>query len=230
MLAWFPVPFVVASLLLLLRAERAEPRDIAGVRVWKPAATVLVIACCLLSLPSAANPVYTMLIAIGLCACLIGDVFLIDGDKPGMFLRGVGAFLVAHSLFFAALMIRQQSRGIAPDATRELVAAAIVATLVGLLYVYMRDALGPYKQSLLIYMAVIGVMLHRAVIGIEAASALSQPNMVALGAGLFVVSDTILALNKFMFTSESIQPAGDATAVLTTYYAAITLFALSCSF
>jgi uncharacterized membrane protein YhhN len=222
-----PLPFILASVILLLRAELASPRDVARVRLWKPTATALVFACAMLAINSGANPVYAGLIGAGLIACLIGDVYLIERDNAGRFLRGVGAFLIAHALFFLAFAYGQNMRGMRFNLSRELIAAAVIIALLWVVFAYVRDSLGPYRQALLIYAVGIGLMLHRAVVGIDQRDILTGPNLAALGAGLFVVSDVILLIGRFVFPS---QDSKDALAVLGTYYAAITAIALSCTF
>jgi uncharacterized membrane protein YhhN len=225
MLSLLPLPFVLASVIFLLRAELATPRDEARVRLWKPTATALVFASAMLAINGGANPIYTGLIGLGLVACLVGDVYMISRNDAGAFLRGVASFLIAHVLFFLAFAFDQNSHGMRFNLTREIVAAGVLIALFAMLYAYLRDMLGPYQQPLLIYAIGIGLMLHRAVIGIDADQWLSRPTLAALGAGLFVVSDIVLAISRFAFPSSDNK---DALVVLGTYYSAITLIALSC--
>ena len=119
--ALIPLPFLFASVFFLLRAETAQPRDVRAVRLWKPAATALVIAMCLLAFLGRNAPVYTGLIALGLAFCFAGDVYLIDGDRPDMFARGLASFLLGHIVFIGALSQIQNLRGMALNLERELV-------------------------------------------------------------------------------------------------------------
>lgn len=233
MYALIPLPFLFASVYFLLRAETAQPRDVRAVRLWKPAATALVIAMCLLAFLGRNAPVYTGLIALGLVFCFAGDVYLIDGDRPEIFARGLASFLLGHIVFIGALTQIQSLRGMALNLERELIVGAVLALIVLLLYVYMRPRLGGMRGPVLIYMVVIALMAHRAVVAVDLASAFpSQAALAAVGAILFLVSDMMLALNRFVFPSSSPGASGDrqdAIWVLTTYYAAITFIALSCS-
>jgi uncharacterized membrane protein YhhN len=224
-LSLFPLPFILAAVVFLLRAELASPRDVGRVRLWKPTATALVFACAILAINSGANPVYAGLIGAGLIACLIGDVYLIERADAGRFLRGVGSFLIAHVLFFLAFAADQSSRGLGFNLVREIVAAVVILALLWVVFAYVGESLGPYRQALLVYAVGIGLMLHRAVVGIDARDVLTGANLAAIGAGLFVISDVILVISRFVLPS---QDNKDALSVLGTYYAAITLIALSC--
>ncbi len=232
MIALLPVPFVALAVYFLLQAERASPRDERRVRVWKPAATVLVIAIAILSLNGRHNAVYTTLITIALTLCLVGDVYLIDGSKPGMFLRGLAAFLFAHIMLIAAFSAIQNSRHEALNLPRELAVGAVLLFIVLLLYWYMRGSLGAMRQPVLVYMVVIALMAHRALSGADVSNPrLDQSTLAALGAMFFMVSDAMLALSVFVFPKDEGEPRGsDAVAILGAYYAAIVLLALSCSF
>jgi uncharacterized membrane protein YhhN len=230
--AWLPIPFLVVCLMFLLRAETAQPRDVRSVRLWKPASTCMAIAVALLALPRATSIVHVGLIVVGLALCLVGDVYLIDGDRPESFVRGLFAFLIAHLLFIAAFTASQQMNGMAPMLEREGVTAAILAVLVGLLYIYMREGMGEMRGPVLLYMAVIALMVHRAVGGIDVDRPALGPALAAGGAMLFLISDAILALNRFVFPADPAEPSADKRDriwVLCTYYAAITLIALSCA-
>ncbi len=228
-----PLPFLFASVFFLLRAETAQPRDVRAVRLWKPAATALVIAMCLLALLARNAPVYTGLIAVGLVFCFAGDVYLIDGDRPEMFARGLASFLLGHIVFIGALTQIQNLRGMALNLERELAVGAVLALIVLMLYVYMRPRLGDMRGPVLVYMVVIALMTHRAVVAVDLERAFpSQAVLAAVGAILFMVSDTLLALNRFVFPATGAGASSDrqdAIWVLTTYYAAIAFFALSCS-
>lgn len=231
--ALLPVPFLIACVFFLLRAELARPRDVRQVRLWKPAATAMTIASALLALPQTRTPVYVLLIVIGLAFCLAGDVYLIDGDRPGMFMRGLASFLVGHIVFIAALTSVQSVKGAPLSLDRELAVAGVLALFVLLMFLYMRANLGAMQGPVLLYMVVIALMAHRAIGGVDLS--MPFPSQAALAAGgsiLFMISDSILALNRFMFPPAPGEPeeGRDKIWVLTTYYAAITLLALSCAY
>ena len=188
---------------------------------------------CLLAFLGRNAPVYTGLIALGLAFCFAGDVYLIDGDRPDMFARGLTSFLLGHIVFIGALSQIQNLRGMALNLERELIVGAVLGLIVLVLYVYMRPQLGGMRGPVLVYMVVITLMTHRAVVAVDLTRAFpSQAALAAVGAILFTVSDTMLALNRFVFSAAGAGASGDrqdAIWVLTTYYAAITFVALSCS-
>ena len=230
MIIWLPFPFLIACVLLLLRAETAQPRDVARVRLWKPAATAMAVAASLLSLTQGRSPVYAVFVAIGLVCCLVGDVYLIDGERPEMFMRGLFAFLVGHLVFIGAFTAVQQAAGAVLDVERELATAAVLAVLVALLFLYMREGMGAMRGPVLVYMVVIALMVHRAVGGVDVGRPFpSRAALAAGGAMLFMISDAILALNRFVFPADPAD-GRDRIWVLGTYYGAIALIALSCGY
>ncbi len=232
MLAWIPIPFLVVCVFFLLRAETAQPRDVRGVRIWKPTATIMVIAVALLALPQAKSILHVGLIALGLVFCLVGDVYLIDGDRPETFMRGLIAFLVGHLVFIAAFTVAQRTSGVLPSLEREGIVAVVLAVLVALLFVYMREGMGEMRGPVLVYMTVIALMVHRAVGGLDMNRLTLGPVLAVGGAFLFLISDAILALNRFVFPPDPSAPSSenrDRMWVLCTYYAAISLIALSCA-
>ena len=146
------------------------------------------------------------LLAAALAGSLAGDVFLMFG---GFFIPGLVSFLVAH-LFYVALFKHGQRwfphRG-ALAATLSIGAAMYAFLWTGGLPAALR---GPVAA----YVLVIALMAAQA---IGRASVLRDgPSMlVAMGAGFFMLSDSLLATNRF------VQPLPMAQAgVLATYYAA----------
>ena len=127
------------------------------------------------------------LVILALILCLAGDYFLsMEGDRN--FILGLAAFLLAHlvySVFFAlGLPVSLLSNPEARD-TAIILAALIVAVLF---------RLWPYLDEM--RYAVIAYALAIALMAFSAR--LAQPgNIVLLGIVLFVISDIILANDKF---------------------------------
>jgi uncharacterized membrane protein YhhN len=250
LIALLPIPFAIVSLFMLLRAETAVVRDVRQVRIWKPATTALIIASALLAFSGRNLPTYTLLIAVALVLCFFGDVFLIDGDKPASFARGLSSFLFAHLVLIGAFTYAQGVRFTPFNLERELAVAAVLVVLIGLFYVYLGPSLGAFRQPVLVYVVVIGLMVHRAVTGFDVSRGfITQSTLAAGGAIFFLVSDLILALNKFMFPPSAPGPGpeaipgmptppvktsardrSDSIWILSLYYTGITLLALSASF
>lgn len=154
----------------------------------------------------AASRFDTLLVA-ALAASLAGDVFLM---LPGIyFIPGLASFLVAH-LFYLALY----RRGVPWFPSQR----ALLATLgVGAaMYAWVWGGLGDpvLKVAVAAYVSVIALMvaqaIGRATVQRDAASV-----AVAIGACVFMLSDSLIAINRF------VQPVPMVSlAVLTTYYVA----------
>ena len=140
-----------------------------------------------------------------LLLCLAGDVFLMF---PGYFIPGLVSFLAAHLCYL--LLFRQGVRWFASG-------RALLATLVaaGVMVAVLFPHLGPVlRVAVTAYALVIALMAAQA---IGRATVLRDPASVAVavGAGFFMLSDTLLAINRFA------QPLPMASfAVLATYYLA----------
>ncbi|MBY0410368.1 MAG: sterol desaturase family protein [Burkholderiaceae bacterium] len=146
------------------------------------------------------------LLAAGLSASLVGDVFLL---KDGFFVEGLVSFLVAH-LFYVALF----RRGAPWFAHR----GALVATLgmgAGMVaFLWVGGLPAALRVPVAAYVLVIALMAAQA---IGRASVLRDgPSlMVAVGAGFFMLSDSLLATHRFVVPLPMAQ-----LGVLATYYAA----------
>jgi uncharacterized membrane protein YhhN len=140
-----------------------------------------------------------------LLLCLAGDVFLMF---PGFFIPGLVSFLVAHLCYLA--LFRQ---GVVWFPSGRALLATLSAAAV--MYAILFPHLGPVlKVAVAAYALVIALMaaqaIGRALVLRDAASA-----AVAIGAGFFMLSDALLAINRFA------QPLPMAQFwVLATYYAA----------
>ncbi|KAF1718220.1 hypothetical protein CSC74_04870 [Pseudoxanthomonas yeongjuensis] len=160
--------------------------------VCKPLATLLILALAM----GVSNPVstrYRLLVCVGLLFSLAGDVFLmLPGD---WFVSGLASFLLAHLCYVVAF---------APGSgTREkliacvVYAAIAVANLVGLLPRLPAELHAP----VLAYVAVL--MLMGALAAARGWSLRRDPRLAdsarlaAIGGGLFVLSDSLLAWNRF---------------------------------
>lgn len=181
------------------------------VYLFKPLTTTLILALALAA-PDAVSEPYRALVCAGLLFSLAGDVFLmLPRDR---FVAGLASFLVAHLLYVAAFAPRPPALH-APGALLVLVVCGI-----GLLRALWMD-LGRLRGPVAVYTAALVVMAWQAaerwrVLGTEPAL------LGAIGAGLFVVSDAVLAWDRFAAR----RPCGPAV-VLATYFAAQWLIALS---
>jgi uncharacterized membrane protein YhhN len=157
----------------------------------KPLATVLIFALAWRARP-AVSPRYRWLVLAGIACSLAGDVLLmLPGD---LFVPGLLAFLCAHACFIAAFL--GDSRFAAPPwplAACLAWGAANLALLWGAIA-------APLRVPVIVYVVVLATMGGQAVAramtqrgGTQAAAA----RLAARGALVFVLSDSVLAWDRF---------------------------------
>ena len=212
------VPLVVIAVGLLIHAHGAGNRR--QVYLWKPLATLLVIAVAALSLTQpGARPLYTAALLVGLLFSLAGDVALMfDAEKA--FLVGLICFLLAQIVYSVTFIT------FAGIYTQQVVIAVVIATVGVLFYRYLYPALGHMRPPVAGYALVISIMVLSATGALFSSEFTSlQGWLVTAGAVLFYISDMILAVNRF---SRPLQ--GYALANLSTYYGGQLLIALSAAY
>jgi uncharacterized membrane protein YhhN len=204
-------PAILAAALITIGAEYRGSRRV--VYVCKPLATTLIL---LLALATGGDDrAYTALIVVGLACSLAGDIFLmLPQDR---FIPGLVSFLLAHLAYVAAFTLA---------ADRPWSGASVLPLIPLLAYGFavfaiLRPHLGKLMVPVLAYMVVILLMAWRA---IEYARQYPAPGPLtaAFGALLFLISDSILALNRFARPFRSAQAL-----ILGSYFAAQWLIALS---
>ena len=182
----------------------------AGWMVWtfKPLATAAIIALAW----RRSDGRYGRAIRVGLVFSLAGDVLLIP---QGYFVAGLIAFLCAHLAYLRGLTTAARfAARVLPFAVVAVVAAAI------LLLLWPKLPAG-LRAPVLGYVAVLGAMCAQA---IARASVLRThgARVAAIGAVLFLMSDAMLAFDRF-----HTPLPGAPLLVLGTYYCAQLLLALS---
>ena len=160
--------------------------------------------------PRAAPNRFGVLLVAGLAFSMAGDCFLMF---PGFFIPGLVSFLIAH-LFYIALF--KQGTGWFPSRRALLITLGFGAAM----YAFLFNGLNPVlKIAVAAYVVVIALMaaqaIGRAVVVRDRASI-----GVAVGAGFFMLSDALLATNKFAMPLPMAQ-----FCVLATYYVAQILIA-----
>jgi uncharacterized membrane protein YhhN len=126
---------------------------------------------------------------IALAFGLVGDVLLLDGERSSRFLGGLSAFLGGHLLYIAAFVMV----GLSVNPWLVLPVVVCLGCLVAsraLLPSLWRAGDRPLAGAVATYMLVITVAAILA-------GATGRP-LVAVGAALFVISDTVLSLDKFL--------------------------------
>ncbi|MRD47042.1 hypothetical protein GHT07_07115 [Caenimonas koreensis DSM 17982] len=184
-------------------------------RVFKPLAMLLAVACVnerLQMLKSGGR--FAWLLVAGLVFSLIGDCFLMF---PGYFIPGLVAFLTAH-MFYIALF--RQGMPWFPSKR----ALAITLGFGAAMYAFLYNGLNPVlKIAVAAYVIVIALMAAQA-IGRATVLRDKQSVAVAIGACFFMLSDSLLATNRFAMQFPMAQ-----FFVLATYYVAQVLIASNSS-
>ncbi len=136
---------------------------------------------------------------------LLGDIFLLD--KEGMFLLGIGAFLITQILFIVLVLKRSSAFSIPK---------LILSAIPFLIYlVLLMQTLAPTLEDLFY-----PVLIYGSVISLFGITAMNyhlnhrnaSSRILLAGAILFIMSDSMIALNKF-YSPHMIYPV----AIMLTY-------------
>jgi uncharacterized membrane protein YhhN len=191
-----------------IAAQYLGPRSI--VYIFKPLTMVFIIGIALFRVCVAKG--YRNLIVAALCCSLTGDVFLmLPSDQ---FVPGLVSFLVAHLLYIAAF--RTKPLGSLPA----LFGLACVAYGCLMLW-FLFPHLGDVRLPVTIYLIIVLLMAWQA-LSRWATDRNPRTVLAALGAVLFVASDSMIAINRFygQFRLADLL-------ILATYFLAQWLIALS---
>ena len=196
-------PIEAAFVALAAAACASEALELRAIFVFaKPAATLVALLAALMR--EGPRDRKALLIA-GLGLALIGDALLLS---PDLFAAGLAAFLIAQ-VCYAVMMTRDA--GFLPSLGAALAVAFYALAMGGVIWPGVDFGL---KGPVAIYILVISWMAAQA-IGRALALGGSAARLVALGAVAFLISDTLLAIDKFAWPNEAIS-----LAVLPTYYLA----------
>jgi uncharacterized membrane protein YhhN len=147
-----------------------------------------------------------VILAVALAFSSLGDA-LLDLDPERHFIKGLLAFLAAH-LIYILLFFRNRARPLRPKVWQlALVATVLIYSL--LLSLWLAPSLGAMAAPVMLYVCVITMMAVSAIL-----ARFSKP-WVYTGVILFLISDSILAVDKF----KSPAPLGGYL-VWATYYLA----------
>lgn len=117
-----------------------------------------------------------------------GDVFL-GLNREDFFVFGLGSFLIAH-LFYIFLFIRSMPIRLNTSPLQKVGAGVLILYSVAML-AWMLPSLGDLAIPVVIYIGVITVM------GVSALLAGFRTPWVLIGSVLFILSDSVIAINKF---------------------------------
>ena len=132
-------------------------------------------------------------ILLALVFSLGGDIFLLFESKdPVFFLLGLSSFLIAHIfyiVFFHFVRIRENIAG-----------NILLLLVVVVYYTALMTILSPYLESLKLPVRIYGVVISFMLLLALHTGSITNKNaslMMIIGAVLFIISDSLLALNKF---------------------------------
>jgi uncharacterized membrane protein YhhN len=127
------------------------------------------------------------ILALGLAFSAAGDI-LLDLD-PRLFAFGLGAFLLAH-LTYICLFVRNRTAGIRLDPPH-LAAVLLILVYSATLSVWIVPSVGALAVPVIVYICALTTMVCTAIL------ARFRRPWVAVGAVLFLISDSLLAIHKF---------------------------------
>lgn len=186
----WPLLAAVSGIAAILSFSGALPAMLAF--VFKPLTTLLIIG---FAWPRGAGaPKQRRLVRIGLVLSLAGDVFLL-WPKEG-FLPGLVAFLLAHLAYIAAFCVPVRL------AAKPLVFVAYAGVAVLILSALWPGVPAGLRAPVVAYVVCLATMAAQAFVwwrssaGAGAADA-TLARAAALGGVLFMLSDSLLAINKF---------------------------------
>jgi uncharacterized membrane protein YhhN len=134
----------------------------------------------------ALKPPDNWLLGGALAFSTLGDVFL---DLRGMFVQGLGAFLIAH-LIYVALFVRNWRRPLRLTSNHLTTLSALLLFSL-MLTLWLWPGLGQLAVPVLCYIGAITLMVASAVI------ARFRQSWIVWGAVLFLISDALIGINRF---------------------------------
>lgn len=148
------------------------------------------------------------LLSIGFLFAGIGDI-LLELPSKNLFVYGLGFFLTAH-LFYISVFLRSLT-----FTKPRLISILLILIYGGGIGAYLFPNLGSMLVPIVIYLGVILVM------GISASLGGDNHPLIILGACLFIISDSIIAISRFL------TPVACASLwIMISYYPAQMLIAL----
>lgn len=137
------------------------------------------------------NKTIKTLMVLALMFSIIGDVALLfDGIKPIYFIVGLAAFLLAHVMYVLVFLKQRDTK------KNPLGFILLMLLYAALLFYLLKDGLGDLLIPVIVYMIVILCMSTTAFLRLKHNNKPSY-NWVFIGGILFMISDSILAIDKF---------------------------------
>lgn len=191
---------IIYAIVLIVELICGSTNDLAKLHYFTKPIIVLSLLVFFITQSKSSNKTTKILMILALILSLIGDVALLfDSINPIYFIIGLASFLLAH-VMYTLLFLKQRDENKTP--IRFIILMLLYAC--GLFYL-LRNGLGELLIPVIIYMIVILSMSTSAFLRIKENN-LNSYNWVFIGAILFMISDSILAIDKFYqsFTFSSI--------------------------
>lgn len=152
--------------------------------------------------------VRSMLVIGALSFSMVGDSFLMYADQKGFYFEGgIASFLIAHLCYIFAYRQHRDPVGDESSASagvqRFRMALPIVLAASGLVIV-LYPKLGELRIPVLVYAATIAIMVLQALFRLHRTTSRSFV-MVLTGAVLFMISDSMIAIDRFLNKIEFIS-------------------------
>lgn len=164
----------------------------------KPALLISLIVFFLIDTNRKGSAKFRNLILLGLIFSLGGDVFLMfQGIDSGYFIAGLVSFLMAHIFYVWAFTITYLNNHVVPLIKRQGWVMILILAYGILFFRAIKDDVGSLIVPIFLYTTVITLMLLMAV-NRQGRVGLQSFWLIAIGAALFVASDSFLAWNKFV--------------------------------
>lgn len=199
----------LVSLVLALAAIFSEYLGYRTLYVFLKPLTTISILSLLFFVPKGLSTKFTKLILVALIFCLMGDVLLLN---QAYFVFGLVAFLLAHILFIVAFI---KHKGF----WFHWISFVILFLIGGAIFFWLKPDLGDFMVPVLFYVLVITSMAWQG-IGLYLRDKAKTYAWIAWAVLFFMLSDTLLAINKFKapFDYASVL-------ILVTYWLSIALIA-----
>ena len=150
-----------------------------------------------------------ILLGVGFIGAAAGDFFLDYGDRDGLFIQALCAFLVNQLAFVAAFALMARGK---PWLRWRMLPVTLYSLL---LAVWLVPASGAYQIPVAIYLLCLYAM------AIMACRVEDKTGLLWLGAMLFVIADSLIGVNKFAMPFAYAVPV-----IVTIYFTGQTLIGL----